>query len=222
MRIKSIVAAIIPAYNEEKTISAVVKAAKESDLLSEVIVVSDGSTDKTAKLARAAGADRVLNLPKKGGKGAAMLHGITHTDAEIILFLDADLKGLKSEHIKRLVEPVFRGDKIMLVGIRDRGSILSRMTTRLPLIGGERAMQRFVIENIPDKYLKGFMAESALNYYCRSRRLPYGRVFLPGLKIRRKMQKVGVLKGFWQYVKMAYQVIKAIVVVRFAKARGRF
>ena len=216
------IAAIIPAYNEEKTIADVVKVAKESDLLNEVIVVSDGSTDKTTSFARKAGADIVLRLPKKSGKGAAMLHGITHTDAEIILFLDADLKGLNTGHIKRLVEPVFRGDKIMLVGIRDRGSILSRMTTRLPLIGGERAMQRFIIENIPDRYLEGFMAESALNYYCRSRKLPYGRVFLPGLKIRRKMQKVGVLKGLWQYVKMIYSIIKAIVLVRLARMRGKF
>lgn len=219
---KAKISAIIPAFNEEETIAPVVRAAKESKWLNEVIVVSDGSGDKTAARARAAGADKVFNLPIKKGKGAAMLHGITHTDADIILFLDADLKGFKAEHIKRLVEPVFRGDKVMLVGIRDRGSILSRMTTRLPLIGGERAMQRFVIENIPDRFLKGFMVESAMNFYCRSRKLSYGRVFLPGLKIRRKMQKVGILRGLWQYVKMYYQVGKAMLVVRFAKLRGRF
>lgn len=215
------VAAIIPAYNEEKTIVGVVKVAKNSDLLDEVIVVSDGSTDKTAARAEKAGA-MVYNLPIKHGKGAAMLHGVTHTDAEILLFLDADLKGFAGHHIKKLVEPVFRGEKMMVVGIRDRGRSISGLAKYLPLIGGERALNRFVIENIPDKYLKGFMAESALNFYCRSRGLSYGSVFLPGLNMRKKMEKVGVLKGLWQYIKMYYQVGKAMIVVRLAKMRGKF
>ena len=219
---KSRITAIIPAYNEEKTISDVVKAAKASDLLNEVIVISDGSTDKTAQKARASGATRIFNLPINKGKGAAMLHGVTHTDAEIILFLDADLKGLTPGHIKRLVLPVFRGEKVMTVGVRDRGKSLEKIGPYLPLIGGERALQRFVIENTKDRYLKGFMIEASMNYYCRSRGLSYGGVFLPGLKILRKMQKVGILKGLWQYVKMIYSVIKAMLLVRVAKIRGKF
>ncbi|MFC1612686.1 glycosyltransferase, partial [Patescibacteria group bacterium] len=167
-------------------------------------------------------ATSVFNLPTKKGKGAAMLHGITHTDAEIIVFLDADLRGFKPEHIKRLIEPVFRGEKIMTVGVRDRGKIWTRIGLLLPLVGGERAMQRFVIENIPDRYFKGFMAESALNYYCRSRGLPYGKVFLPGLKIRHKTQKVGFLRGLWQYIKMYSTVLKAMFWVRVGKLRGKF
>ncbi|MBU4421963.1 glycosyltransferase family 2 protein [Candidatus Parcubacteria bacterium] len=219
---KAKIAVIIPAFNEEETIAGVVAAASASELVSEVIVVSDGSADKTARLAKKNGATQIFNLPIKKGKGAAMLHGLTHTDAEIIVFLDADLKGFRAEHLKRLIEPVFRGELVMSVGIRDRGKIMEKIGPYLPLIGGERAMQRFVIENIPDKYLKGFMIESALNYYCRSRELPYGTVFLPGVKIRRKMQKVGVLKGLLQYVKMIYQIIKAMILVRLAKMRGRF
>lgn len=215
------VAVIIPAYNEEKTIKEVVKSAKTSVFVKDVIVVSDGSKDKTATRARSAGA-KVLNLPIKRGKGTAMLHGLAHTDAEIILFLDADLIGLEPAHIKRLLDPVLRGNKIMTVGVRDRGMMLSKIGQLLPLIGGERAMQRFVIENIKDKYLKGYMIESSLNYYCRSRGFKYGGVFLRGLKIRRKMQKVGVLKGFFGYVNMVFQVIKAIILVRLAKLRGKF
>lgn len=218
---KTKIAVIIPAYNEEKTIAGVVKVAKESDWLDEVIVVSDGSTDKTSVRAKKAGAT-VYDLPIKHGKGAAMLHGITHTDAEIIVFLDADLKGLVGRHIKKLVEPVIRGQKVMVTGLRDRGKFFSRLEKYLPLIGGERALERFIIENIPDKYLKGFMAESALNYYCRSRGLAYGSVFLRGLNMRKKMEKVGVLKGLGQYIKMYFQVIKAMIIVRWAKMRGGF
>jgi len=99
-------AAIIPAYNEEETIRDVVAAVVASPLVDQVIVISDGSTDRTAEIARGAGAHLVHELPRRGGKGAAMLHGITHTDAPIIAFFDADLKGLNPDHVERLMLPV--------------------------------------------------------------------------------------------------------------------
>ena len=215
------IAAIIPAYNEAKTIGDVVRAAKESDLLDEVIVVSDGSKDKTAERAKKAGA-KVFDLQPNRGKGGAMAYAVAQTKAEIILFLDADLKGLTPAHIKKLVMPVLRGEKVMNVGIRDRGSFFSWLPKHLPLIGGERAMDRFVFLKTPEKYRQGFMVEIALNYYCRSRHLPYGTVFLPGLGIRRKMQKVGILKGLLGYIKMSWQVTGAMIMVRIAKLRGKF
>jgi len=219
---KNNISVIIPAYNEGHSIANVVKVASDSKLFDDIIVISDGSTDNTVEVAKRAGATLVHNLPIKKGKGAALLHGITHTDSEMIVFLDADLKGLRVDHLKRLIAPVLRGDMVMTVGIRDRGSFFSNIARHLPLIGGERALQRFVIENIPPQYLQGFMVEAALNYYCRSRKLKYGTVFLPGLHIIRKMQKVGFLRGLIQYIKMFYTVLKAIIVVRLAKIKRKF
>ncbi len=92
----------------------------------------------------------------------------------------------------------------------------------MPLIGGERALRRNIFENITSKYLQGFMLEAALNYYCRSRKLSYGTVMLPGLTIRRKMQKVGFWKGLKEYIGMSYEIIRAIMVVRVARMLGRF
>jgi glycosyltransferase involved in cell wall biosynthesis len=214
-------AAIIPAYNEASTIGAVVATLLHSKLLDEVMVVSDGSEDSTGMIAEEAGA-RVIQLPRNSGKGAAMLHGLTHTDANVIVFFDADLRGLTVDHIERLVLPVINGARSMNVGIRDRGSFLSKVTTKLPLISGERAMSRQVIEGIPPKYLQGFMIESALNYYCRSRGLTYGSVFLPGLSIRRKYEKVGIPRAVVQYMRMSLEVVKAMIVVRFARLFNRF
>lgn len=218
---KTRIAAIIPAYNEAKTVGAVVRAAKTSDLLDEVIVVSDGSTDRTASVAKKAGA-KVLELKLNRGKGGAMAYGVSQTKADIILFLDADLYGLTAGHIKRLLEPVIRGKMAMSVGIRDRGKAVAGIAPFLPLIGGERAMQKFIFERVSKRFLRGFMVEEALNFYCRSRRLPYGTVFLPGLTMRKKMQKVGFWRGFWQYIKMSREVIKAIVVVRWAHLKKKF
>jgi len=216
------VAAIIAAYNEEQTIGPIVRTLVESGLFRDVIVISDGSTDRTAEIARENGADLVHQLPWKHGKGAAMMHGVSHTDAPLIFFCDADLKGLRKDHVERILKPVLKGEKSMVVGIRDRGKFAMWMAARLPLIGGERALERHVFEDIPDKFLQGFMVESAMNYYCRSHKLKYGTVELPGLHIRRKMQKVGFLKGLKEYIHMDWQIIKAMAIVRLARLKGEF
>jgi glycosyltransferase involved in cell wall biosynthesis len=215
------VAAIVPAFNEEPTVGSVVGALLASPSVDEVIVVCDGSVDGTAAAARAAGAT-VYELPENRGKGAAMLHGLTRTDAPVVAFFDADLTGLSPDHAERLVLPVVVGSRVMNVGLRDRGPLLTPLTRHLPLIGGERAMLRQVIEEVPPEYLRGFMVETALNYYCRSRGLAYGSVLLPGLGIRRKYQKVGWKRGMLEYVHMAWQVAAAMAAVRLGRLMKRF
>jgi len=216
------VTAIVPAYNESKTISSIVKVLKSSKHVGQVIVVSDGSTDNTDEIAHEAGADKVFQLPIKKGKGAAMQHGVAHADGEVIAFFDADLKGLDVDHIERIILPVASGAKIMNVGLRDRGKLTMALMHYLPLIGGERAMQRHVFESIPDKFLQGFMIESALNYFCRSRGYSYGGVNLPGLKIVHKYEKVGWAKGVREYVSMGWEVVKAMIRVRIAYRLNKF
>ncbi|MDO8505842.1 MAG: glycosyltransferase [bacterium] len=208
------VVAIVPAYNEEKTIGGVVKTLKSSPLVGEVIVISDGSKDKTASIARASGADLVHEFPWRHGKGSAMAHGVTHTDSEILFFADADLSGFTTDHIERIVKPVIEGKFVQVVGLRDRGRFLMWLSQYLPLIGGERAMLRKVFTDIPDYYMKGFKAESALNYYCRANKLPYGTVEMPGIKIVKKMTKFGFWGGLKEYIKMSWQIIKAMTEVR--------
>lgn len=210
------VTAIIPAYNEERTIAQVVRPLKASPSIQEVLVISDGSTDHTAAVARAAGAFVHEIFPNRG-KGEAMRYGVAQTDADIIVFFDADLIGLTTEHVEQLVMPVVSGAQSMNVGLRDRGRFVTALTKHLPLISGERAMQRAVFEGVPSRFLKGFMVETALNYFCRSRRLRVESVKLTGLTIRRKYQKVGIPRAVLQYIRMSYQIVKAMIVVRLAR-----
>ena len=215
---------VVPAYNEEKTVGGVVAAVKSSGLFKEIIVVSDGSKDGTAKAARAAGATLVHEMPWKHGKGAAMGHGVMHSDSPVICFFDADLKGLTAEHARAILEPVASGKMYMHMGLRDRGPFWTALSKRLPMVGGERALRRELFEAIPERYLHGFKVESALNYFCRINGLPYGLVVLTGLGIVRKMQKVGFGRGLVEYVRMWSQVFSAMLEVRLArgefKARG--
>ena len=76
-----VVAVIIPAYNEERTVARVIRAARSSPAVSRIIVVNDGSTDRTAAFARKAGAE-VIDLPANMGKGAAVAEGVKATSAE--------------------------------------------------------------------------------------------------------------------------------------------
>ena len=208
------IAAIIPAFNEEKTVANVIGPLLASKIFDEVIVICDGSTDNTAAAARAAGATTVHELPVNHGKGGALAHGLTHTDAPIVAFFDADLTGLTPEHAKTLVNPVLAGEKVMLAGWHDRGPVGNFLQRFMPLIGGERAMRREVFESIPTKYVRGYMIEAATDYYCRANGYPYGAVLLSGLNMRKKYQKVGWGRALGEYAHMYYQVAKAILMVR--------
>lgn len=111
------VVAVIPAYNEERFIGSVVLATL--NYVQRVIVVDDGSSDRTAQLARMAGAE-VVQLPKNGGKGAALNAGFAQAqryDPDVVVMLDADAQHEPSE-IPTVVRSILDGDADVVVGSR--------------------------------------------------------------------------------------------------------
>jgi glycosyltransferase involved in cell wall biosynthesis len=109
---------ILPAYNEEAAIRRVVERIRAMKPLAEIIVVDDGSGDRTAEEALAAGA-RVVRHPYNKGNGAAVKSGIRAARGEVVLMLDAD--GQHSpEDINRLLEHI--GPYDLVVGARDFSS----------------------------------------------------------------------------------------------------
>ncbi len=208
-------AAIVPALNEEGNVGNVLKALLDSRIPDEVILVDDGSTDRTAEIGKELGA-KVLGLLKKGGsgKGNAMRKAIEFTDADVIAFFDADLIGLKNEHISAVINPVKAGEAGMCIGIRVRYGGLSELMMKIdPLlaIGGERAMKREVFLSIPEKFMRGFAVETALNYFCILKKIPVKYTRLIGIKVIVKEKKWGFWKGFRNRIKM----IKEMIIVRF-------
>ncbi len=215
------VAAIVPALNEEKNIAKVLKALLESKDINEVIAIDDGSTDRTAEVSRETGA-KVISLPKKGGsgKGNAMREGIKSTDADVIVFFDADLIGLTPEHASLLVRPILKEGVAMCVGMRERrrrwkGAISEFMIKVDPLsaIAGERAIRRYIFEAIPSDFIQGFMVETALNYYCLANKLKVKYVKLRGLDIIVKEKKWGLVKGLKSRIRMMWQLLKIRVLI---------
>ncbi len=107
---------IIPALNEEKSLGHVLADVPRA-LVDEVIVVDNGSTDRTAHVARQGGA-RVVAQPERG-YGAACLAGIASLNSAcgIVVFLDADYSDYPEE-MAHLIKPLLAGDADMVIGTR--------------------------------------------------------------------------------------------------------
>lgn len=111
-------AVLIPALDEEQAIAQVL-AAIPPGLAQEVVVVDNGSTDRTAEVARSLGA-RVVSEPRRG-YGQACLSGLAALGpVEIVVFLDGDYSDFPEE-MPALLEPILRGEADLVIGSRVLG-----------------------------------------------------------------------------------------------------
>lgn len=203
------VAAIVPAYNEEKTIGAVLEVLTKCRLINEVIVVSDGSTDDTVKIALQFDGVQVVELPENRGKGGAMKAGLEQTAAEIVLFLDADLIGLTEDHVNALLQPVLENQALMSLGVFEKGRIATDLAQKVaPYLSGQRALQRDLLRDLSDLDLTRFGVEVALHRYMEENKIPVALVNLPDLSHLMKEEKLGLWKGLAARGKMYWEIIK--------------
>ena len=131
----TVVSVVIPAYNEEKTIGNIIEETVQvMDSLGlpyEVIVVDDGSTDRTKEIASRYKA-AVLSNGRNHGKGYALRKGFQHAQGNIIVTIDAD-GSHKPKEIPDLLVPLFNGADIV-AGSRFLGSGKDH-TSKLHLLG---------------------------------------------------------------------------------------
>src|SRR5438045_4958833 len=116
------VSVIIPALNEEEPIAGVVRECLATGVPSEVIVVDNGSTDRTAERARGAGA-RVITAPRGYGRACAAgarAVSVPPSRDGIVLFLDGDGSDIPA-FIPHLVEPIAKGTHEFVIGSRTTG-----------------------------------------------------------------------------------------------------
>lgn len=208
------VAAIVPAYNEEATLTEVLSVLKATPAISEILVVSDGSTDGTVGIARSMGL-RTIHLRQNHGKGGAMAIGVAHTDAEILLFVDGDILNLTVDLLERLVEPVLSGGSDMNVGIRHRGTVIDAIHRRSgPLLSGIRCLRRTIFEAVPESHLEGFAIETGLNWACRQLGCRITTTLMYNLKHLVKEKKRGLIQGFRARFEMFAAVFGAYLVLQ--------
>ena len=202
---------IIPAYNEEYTIAGVIKTVKEVPEIESIIVVSDGSTDRTVEIARDLKV-KVYEMKENIGKGGAMKRGFEKTDSEILLFLDADLIGLEREHIQALINPIKENIADMTIGIFSKGRLITDLSQFItPYISGQRAIRRKIIDVIPDLDLLKFGVEVAINKAVKKYDYRIQTVKLYNVTQRIKEEKYGLLEGTKKRLQMYLDIVKQII-----------
>src|SRR3982751_2623463 len=114
------ISVIIPALNEEEPIADVVHECLATGLPGEVIVADNGSSDRTAERAKAAGA-KVVSEPTPGyGRACAAGVRALSADCDLVVFLDGDGSDCP-EFMPQLVDPIRRGEQDFVIGSRARG-----------------------------------------------------------------------------------------------------
>ncbi|MBR9676432.1 glycosyltransferase family 2 protein [Candidatus Woesearchaeota archaeon] len=115
---------VMPAYNEENSIEAIIKQVlktKIKGVVIELIVVDDGSTDKTVRIVEVLQKRNreivLLRQKKNKGKGAAVRAGIRRSTGDVIIIQDADLEYDPKDY-KRCIDPILKGDAQVVYGSR--------------------------------------------------------------------------------------------------------
>lgn len=120
----SAVSVIIPALNEEEPIAGVVREVAATKIPTDIIVVDNGSSDRTADRAREAGA-RVVAAPRGYGRACATGVAALRPECEVVVFLDGDGSDCP-EFMNQLVDPIIAGTHHFVIGSRTRGQRESR------------------------------------------------------------------------------------------------
>lgn len=118
------VSVIIPALNEQASIGLVIRDIPKR-LVNEIIVVDNGSTDRTAEVARNAGARLVRE--ERRGYGAACLKGIASANnPDIIVFMDGDYSDYQEE-MEQIIAPILQDEADLVIGSRITGATSERV-----------------------------------------------------------------------------------------------
>lgn len=201
---------LIPAYNEAPRIAAVLGAVIGHPAIARTLVIDDGSTDGTAAVAVAAGAD-VISTAGNIGKARALVAGLRRVETGHVLLIDADLVGLTARAIDDLVRPIAEGRAAASLSLRGNTPWVWR-AIGLDYITGERVlpMSLFVGRLGDVAALPGFGFEAYLNRLLIAAGEPVAVVPWPDVASPTKASKHGLWRGVLGDAGMLIDIFRTI------------
>lgn len=204
---------IIPCYNEGERLLKVVEAIRKSSLISEIIIVDDGSGPTTKKVIKKLPKSiKVLTHKINQGKAATMKTGVKAARSQAIIFCDADLRNFTGKNISQLLTPLENNDADMVLGIRENEVPYAKILHISGPYGGERSfLRRNLLDHIYLFNCHGYSIEASLNrYFFHHSRVT--KVFMRHVGQTSKVEKTG-FSGFLGIFKMTFQIIRYLGVV---------
>ena len=206
------ISVVVPAYNEAGRIGSVLSPVVASELVDDVIVVVDGSDDGTADEARLFPV-RVVELPENCGKAAALDHGVSLAKNDTFLFLDADLVGLTTAHVDKLIRCYQELKLDMAVGVFANGRTYTDIAQKInPYVSGQRVLTRKLWERVKQCMEEvgevEFGIEIALSRLAAKEDWAREYVKLEGVTHVLKEEKRGFKRGVIDRFKMYGHMIK--------------
>ncbi|SJZ85230.1 glycosyltransferase family 2 protein [Selenihalanaerobacter shriftii] len=108
------VTVLVPAYNEEDKIGDTISSLQQLEDVNEIIVINDGSTDKTVNIVKEFKDIKLIDLKINQGKGEALNQGLSEIKGQIISLIDADL-GKTALELRKLLKPVLQQEVDMTI-----------------------------------------------------------------------------------------------------------
>ncbi len=205
------ITAIIPAFDEEKTVADVLTCVTTSGLIDEVICINDASSDGTREILNSFKESvRIKHLKINKGKGYAIAEGVNMAKGDIVIFLDADLINFSKTHIKMLLEPVLHKGYVGTVGFITGFPPKRWKYIFSQSIGGQRVYyKKDLIKHLPEMKKSRFGIEILLNDLFEKKKIK--KVILKNLDHLLKHEKYKGTKMIKETVKEVREVGQTIV-----------
>ena len=214
------VALVVPCFNEEVAIGTVIRDFREAMPSLDIFVFDNASTDKTAEVARAAGA-KVIHVPLKG-KGNVVRRMFADVEADIYVMVDGDAT-YHAPSLPAMVSKLIAERLDMVVGCRETPKEVAaaayrqghqfgnKMLTKsiswifggqfTDMLSGYRVFSRRYVKSFP-ALSRGFEIETELTVHALELRMPYGEVLTPyGARPEGSASKLSTYKDGWKILK---------------------
>lgn len=202
---------IIPFFNEGTKPIYVVECILKINNISKIIIVDDGSTDKsTYEILRVKFPQTTtIRLEKNSGKANAVKEGLKHVKSEYVFLFDGDHTNIKSDEIENAIQKINNNSKIDMIILRklkDDTVVVSRYFRHDTIFSGERILRKNDLEEIYKSNFSDYQIEVAINtYMMKNKKIVY---WMPSsINSNNKWKKWGWVEGS----KKAFNMFKGFV-----------